>query len=144
MRRDNRLCRVGVYAYTGVSERCCDASPRPLPSLAITLSDCRHGPMTLPVHSGQESVSMTRSTKTTFRIAVKFEIALLKWEPPLRNRTVDLLLTMATPTRPQRAGCTDCTPERTESTECTRWTVSPVHDSVHDEHAISGRQGNSP
>ena len=25
---------------------------------------------------------MTRSTKTTFRIAVNFEIVLLNWEPP--------------------------------------------------------------
>src|SRR5258706_2784398 len=51
---------------------------------------------------------------------------------PLRNRTVDLLLTMATLTRPQRTSCTDSTPERPESTECTHWTASPVHDSFHD------------
>jgi len=34
------------------------------------------------VHSEQESVSMTRSTITTFLIAIDFEITPLSWEPP--------------------------------------------------------------
>ena len=38
--------------------------------------------MVRPVHSEQESVSMTRSTNTTKRNAIFFEITLLNWEPP--------------------------------------------------------------
>jgi hypothetical protein len=38
--------------------------------------------MAHPVHSEQKSVSMTRSTKTTNRNAIYFEIMLLNWEPP--------------------------------------------------------------
>ena len=49
--------------------------------LAITPSDRCIEPMAHPVHSEQKSVSMTRSTKTTFRIEVNFEIVLLTWEP---------------------------------------------------------------
>jgi hypothetical protein len=50
---------------------------------------------------------------------------------PLRNRTVDLLLTMATASRPQRTSCTERTAERTKSTESTECSLHPVHDSVH-------------
>jgi hypothetical protein len=57
---------------------------------------------------------------------------------PLRNRTVDLLLAMATPSRPQRASCKDSTPVGTESTECTPWSLRPVHDSFHDLRATPG------
>ena len=49
--------------------------------------------MAHPVHSEQESVSMTRSTKTTIWTDSNFESCL--WPgASLRNRTVDLLLTM--------------------------------------------------
>src|ERR1022692_512410 len=57
---------------------------------------------------------------------------------PLRNRTVDLLLTMATPPRPERTACTESTAERSESTECTGCTAQPVHDSFHDQRAAPG------
>src|SRR5258708_22324045 len=57
---------------------------------------------------------------------------------PLRNRTVDLLLTIATPHRPGRTACTDGTPECSASTACTRCARHPVHDSFHDQQAASG------
>src|SRR5258708_39409212 len=57
---------------------------------------------------------------------------------PLRNRTVDLLLTIATPPRPGRTTCTNGTPGRPGSTECTQCPRHPVHDSFHDHHAASG------
>src|SRR6266849_4356285 len=57
---------------------------------------------------------------------------------PLRNRTVDLLLTMATPPRPGRTACTNGTPECSGRTACTRCARHPVHDSFHDQHAASG------
>src|SRR5216683_4586890 len=57
---------------------------------------------------------------------------------PLRNRTVDLLLTMATPHRPGRTSCTNGTAERSGSTECTQCARHPVHDSFHDQLAASG------
>src|SRR5258708_36913668 len=50
---------------------------------------------------------------------------------PLRNRTVDLLLTIATLSRPGRTSCTDSTPERTGSTGCTQYPFHSVHDSFH-------------
>src|SRR5258708_32764849 len=57
---------------------------------------------------------------------------------PLRNRTVDLLLTIATPHRPGRTACTNGTPECSGSTACTRCARHPVHDSFHDQQAASG------
>src|SRR5229473_682360 len=57
---------------------------------------------------------------------------------PLRNRTVDLLLTIATPHRPGRTACTDRTPERTRCTGCTQCSRDPVHDSFHDQPAAPG------
>src|SRR5258708_31064314 len=57
---------------------------------------------------------------------------------PLRNRTIDLLLTIATPHRPGRTTCTNRTPECPGSTACTRCARHPVHDSFHDQHAASG------
>src|SRR6266446_8230873 len=57
---------------------------------------------------------------------------------PLRNRTVDLLLTMATPHRPGCTACTDGTPGCSGSTACTQCARHPVHDSFHDQHAASG------
>ena len=41
-----------------------------------------HDAMAHPVHSVQQSVSMTRSTKTTKRNVILFEIIPLSWEPP--------------------------------------------------------------
>jgi hypothetical protein len=79
---------------------------------------------------------MTRSTKATKRIDIRFEKLSLAVSP-LRNRTVDLLLTMATLTRPESTSCTDGAPERPESTECTQCSLHPVHDSFH------GRTGRS-
>jgi hypothetical protein len=55
--------------------------------------------------------------------------------PPLRNRTVDLLLTMATPPRPGRTTCTNGTPECSGSTASTQCARHPVHDSFHDQQA---------
>ena len=40
----------------------------------------------------------------------------IELEPPLRNRTVDLLLTISTAPCTERAGCTDATGYRTDST----------------------------
>ena len=57
---------------------------------------------------------------------------------PLRNRTVDLLLTMATPHRPGRTACTNGTLQCPGSTACTQCARHPVHDSFHDQHAASG------
>src|SRR6266699_830383 len=48
---------------------------------------------------------------------------------PLRNRTVDLLLTIPKASRPERTSCTERTPERSESTESTGCSSQPVHDS---------------
>src|ERR1022692_369675 len=59
---------------------------------------------------------------------------------PLRNRTVDLLLTMATPPRPDCASCTESTAERTQYTECMHCPLHPVHDPVHDPEAARARQ----
>ena len=50
---------------------------------------------------------------------------------PLRNRTVDLLLTIGTAPRPQRTSCTDCTKICTESTERAQCARRPVHDPFH-------------
>jgi hypothetical protein len=52
---------------------------------------------------------------------------------PLRNRTVDLLLTIPTTARPGRTACAERTPERTESTESTGCSSRPVHDSFHEQ-----------
>src|SRR5258708_37126630 len=57
---------------------------------------------------------------------------------PLRNRTVDLLLTMATPPRPGCTACTNGTPECSGSTACTQCARHPVHDSFHDQQPASG------
>src|SRR6266851_10112398 len=57
---------------------------------------------------------------------------------PLRNRTVDLLLTIATPHRPGRTACTNGTPEGSGSTACTQCARHPVHDSFHDQQAAPG------
>src|SRR5258708_28603970 len=57
---------------------------------------------------------------------------------PLRNRTVDLLLTIATPPRPGRTTCTNGTPECSGSTACTQCARHPVHDSFHNQQAASG------
>jgi hypothetical protein len=59
-----------------------DAGPGATVRPAITLSDRIRPCMTRPVHSEQESVSMTRSTRTTNRNAINFEISPLSWEPP--------------------------------------------------------------
>ena len=60
-------------------------------------------------------------------------------EPPLRNRTVDLLLTIGTARRPERTSWTDCTRKCTESTERTQCARHPVHDPVHVPAAWPGR-----
>ena len=57
---------------------------------------------------------------------------------PLRNRTVDLLLTMATPPRPGCTTCTNGTPECSGSTACTQCARHPVHDPFYDQQAASG------
>src|SRR6516165_9289236 len=57
----------------------------------------------------QWSVSTTRSTKATNRKAIVFEKA-DRPGAPLRNRTVDLLLTISTARRPRRSACTDALP----------------------------------
>ena len=44
------------------------------PSAVITPGDRRYGALAHPVHSERESVSMARSTKTTFRTGINFEI----------------------------------------------------------------------
>jgi hypothetical protein len=49
---------------------------------------------------------MTRSTKAANRLDINFGIASLPGSP-LRNRTVDLLLTISTVYRPGRPACTD-------------------------------------
>jgi len=49
---------------------------------------------------------MTRSTKATNGMAIDFEKANLPGAP-LRNRTVDLLLTISAARRPRRSACTD-------------------------------------
>lgn len=59
-----------------------DVGPGATVRPAITLSNRDQVSMVRPVHSEQESVSMTRSTKTTKRNAIFFEIVLLTWEPP--------------------------------------------------------------
>src|ERR1022692_3186849 len=59
---------------------------------------------------------------------------------PLRNRTVDLLLTIGTAHRPERTSCTDCTRNFTESTERTHCARHPVHEPVH---APAARPGHS-
>ncbi len=78
---------------------------------------------------------MTRSMKPTNRNVAMFGKQSSSWSP-LTDRTVDLLLTMATPHRPDRTTSTEGTPERSESTECTRWTADPVHDSFHDHEIV--------
>src|SRR5258708_38423497 len=57
---------------------------------------------------------------------------------PLRNRTVDLLLTMATLNRPGRTTGTNRTPECPGNTACTQCARHPVRDSFHDQQAASG------
>jgi hypothetical protein len=49
-----------------------------------------------------------------------FENISLNCGAPLRNRTVDLLLTMDSASGPHRSGCTDGTPDCTGSTHCTQ------------------------
>jgi hypothetical protein len=58
-----------------------DAASCPADRPAITLSSRRWASMAHAVHSVQESVSMTRSTKTTIRIGADFEIISLTWSP---------------------------------------------------------------
>src|SRR5260221_2328284 len=90
-----------------------------------------------PVHSGRRSVSMPGPrTRQTGPAVVSKNFDYLR--APLRNRTVDLLLTIATLSYPGSTTCTNRTPECSGSTECTQCARHPVHDSFHDQQAASG------
>ena len=86
LRRDRLRAESASYAYAGAFWALLRCRVQSLcPGLAITLSDVATETATLPVHSEHtfraKSVSTTRSTKTTNRTGVNFEIVLLTWSP---------------------------------------------------------------
>jgi hypothetical protein len=87
--------------------------------------------MAPPVHSEQRSVSHDPVHESNKWIEHDFEKCPLDCGPPLRNRTVDLLLTISTLCRPERTACTDSPPGCTECPHCTGSRPGPVHDPVH-------------
>jgi hypothetical protein len=78
----------------------------------------------------QWSVSTTRSMKATNRMAIDFEKA-HRPRAPLRNRTVDLLLTISTARRPKRSACTDSPAAVLAVRRLHTTLTAPFHDSFH-------------